>query len=143
MAPVPPDALFKIMIRLNTFLFRISGGRLWKSMLGMPVLLLTTPGRKSGQPRTTPVVYVRGAGDYVVAGSKGGSAAHPAWYLNLAAASEAQIEVGGQKLTARVALTQGVERDQLYEMFKSAGPHFATYEQNTTRVIPVVRLTPV
>jgi deazaflavin-dependent oxidoreductase (nitroreductase family) len=143
MASVPPDMFFKIMNRIHIFLYRISRGKIWKNMLGMPVLLLTTSGRKSGQPRTTPVVYLRDDDDYLIAASKGGSASHPAWYFNLEATPEVRVEVGDQTFTARVTITKDEERDLLYEKFKTAGAHFATYEQNTTRTIPVVRLTPV
>ncbi len=66
--------VFKMMTRIQIFLYRISRGKIWKNMLGMPVLLLTASGRKSGQPRTTPVVYLRDNDDHLIAASKGGSA---------------------------------------------------------------------
>ena len=143
MASAPPDMLFKIMTRIHIILYRTSRGKIWKNMSGMPVLLLTTTGRKSGQPRTTPVVYLRDDDDYLIAASKGGSASHPAWYFNLEATPEVRVEVGDQTFTARVTITKDEERDLLYEKFKTSGANFATYEQNTTRTIPVVRLTPV
>ena len=142
MAFIPPDNMFKIMTRTHIFLYRKSGGKIWNTMLGMPVLLLTTTGRKSGKSRTTPVVYVRDNGDYLIAASKGGADSHPAWYLNLEASSEAQIEIGDNVFTVQVTVTEGEERTQLFEKIKTAGDNFATYEQNTQRIIPVVRLTP-
>jgi len=88
-------------------------------------------------------VYVRNNGDYLIAASKGGADSHPAWYLNLEASSEAQVEVEDKVFTVQVTVTEGEERTQLYGKFKVAGDHFATYEQNTQRTIPVVRLTPI
>ena len=143
MASVPPNTFFKIMTRIHIFLYRKSRGKIWNKMLGMPVLLLTTTGRKSGQPRTTPLVYLRDNGDYLIAASKGGADSHPAWYFNLEATPEVRVEVGGQAFTAQVTITEDEERDQIYERFKSAGAHFATYEQMTQRTIPVMRLTPI
>lgn len=143
MASVPPDRFFKTMTRIHIFLYRKSRGKIWNKMLGMPVLLLTTTGRKSGQPRTTPLVYERDGGDYVIAASKGGSDSHPAWYFNLEATPEVRVEVGGQAFTAQATITEGEERDQLYKRFKSSGAHFARYEQMAQRTIPVVRLTPI
>lgn len=143
MASVPPDLFFKVMTRIHIFLYRTSGGKLWNKMTGMPVLLLTTTGRKSGRQRTTPLVYVRDGEDYLIAASKGGANSHPAWYLNLKATPEVRVETGGQAFAARVTITAGEERDRMYERFKSAGPNFATYEQMARRTIPVVRLTPV
>ena len=143
MASVPPDIVFKILTRIHIFLYRKSSGKIWNKMLGMPVLLLTTTGRKSGQPRTTPVVYERDGDDYLIVASKGGSDSHPAWYFNLEDTPEVRVEVGGQTFTARVTITAGEERDQIYERFKSSGAHFATYEQVAQRTIPVVRLTPI
>ena len=143
MTSVPPNLFFKILTRIHIFLYRNSKGKIWNKMLGMPVLLLTTTGRKSGQPRTTPLVYVRDDNDYIIAASKGGSDAHPAWYFNLEATPEVRVEIGDQAFAARVTITEGKERDQLYERFKSSGANFATYEQLAPRTIPVVRLTPV
>ncbi len=143
MASVPPNVFFKIMTRTHIFLYRKSRGKIWNKMLGMPVLLLTTTGRKSGQPRTTPLVYLRDGNDYLITASKGGSDSHPAWYFNLEAMSEVRIEVRGQAFTTGVTITENEERDQLYDRFKSLGDHFATYEQMAQRTIPVVRLTPV
>lgn len=143
MASVPPNRVFKIMARIHIFLYRTSRGKIWNKMLGMPVLLLTTTGRKSGKQRTTPVVYVLDHGNYLVAATKGGADSHPAWFLNIAASSEAQVEVEGKVFPVQVTVIAGEERTQLYEKFKAAGSNFATYEQNTRRTIPVVRLTPV
>lgn len=143
MASVPPDVVFKTMTRIHIFLYRKSKGKILNKILGMPVLLLTTTGRKSGQSRTSPLVYLRDDDDYLIAASKGGSDSHPAWYFNLEATPEVRLEVGGQALTAQVTITEDEERDQIYERFKSLGDHFARYEQMAQRTIPVVRLTPL
>ncbi|MEM7342605.1 MAG: nitroreductase family deazaflavin-dependent oxidoreductase [Chloroflexota bacterium] len=142
MPSTPPDFFFKVMTRTHNFLYHLSRGKIGKSMQGMPVLLLTTIGRKSGQSRTTPLVYLRDDDDYLIAASKGGSDSHPAWYFNLEAAPEVKVQVGDQAFAAKVTVTKGDERDQLYERFKTLGDNFVTYEQMTQRTIPVVRLTP-
>ena len=143
MASVPPDMFFKIMTRIHIFLYRKSRGKIWNKMIGMPVLLLTTTGRKSGQPRTTPLVFQRDDDDYLIVASKGGSDSHPAWYFNLETTPEVRVEVGGQAFAARVTITKDEERDQIYERFKSISDNFVRYEQMAQRTIPVVRLTPI
>lgn len=143
MASAPPDLFFKILSRSHTFLYRLSGGKIGKNMQGMPVLLLTTTGRKSGQPRTTTLVYVRDGDDYLLAASKGGADSHPAWYFNLEVEPEVGVQVGDQEFTASVTITEGEERTQLYERFKSLSDEYVKYEQMTQRTIPVVRLMPI
>src|SRR5688572_10869817 len=92
--------IFRAANRFHIFLYRSSGGRLWGKMLGSPVLLLTTSGRKSGKARTVPIVYVRDGENYVVIASD-----RPGWYFNLKGNPAASIEVKGQtvRVTAREA----------------------------------------
>jgi deazaflavin-dependent oxidoreductase (nitroreductase family) len=108
---------------------------------GDNLLLLTTRGAKSGQVRTTPVVYHRDGNRYVIAASKGGAPTHPGWYHNLAKHREAEIEVGTEKFKVRATpIPKGAERDRLYEAHGDVFAGFRDYPKKTKRVIPVVVL---
>jgi deazaflavin-dependent oxidoreductase (nitroreductase family) len=111
---------------------------------GDTLLLLTTRGAKSGKVRTTPLVYHRDGGRYVIAASKGGAPAHPGWYHNLAKHRAAEIEVGTEKFTVRATpIPNGAERDRLYEAHCNMFARFREYQTKTKRVIPVVVLEQV
>ncbi len=111
-------------------------------MLGMPVLLLTTTGRKSGQPRSNALLYLPEGEACVVIASNAGEPRHPAWWLNLAADPKAQLQRAGQ-LTAVVAREAvGDERARLWSKWLDKEPSYAVYEQRTSRKIPVVVLEP-
>ena len=123
-------------------------GYFWDASLGggkglVPTLLLTTVGRKSGRALTMPLIFGRAGPDYVIVASKGGAPEHPAWYLNLEANPEVQIQVKAEKLTARAYTAQGAERAALWaKMVEIYGP-YAQYQTKTDRQIPVVVLKPV
>jgi deazaflavin-dependent oxidoreductase (nitroreductase family) len=139
---VMSSPLMKAMQRANTWLYRASGGKLGASMRGAPVLLLTTRGRKSGEPRTVPLLYLRDGDDVVIVASKGGWPEHPLWYLNLQAHPEVQIEIGGDKL-ARVARTANPEeRARLWPQLIALYADYASYQSWSDREIPVVILSP-
>ena len=105
---------------------------------GDKLLLLTTHGAKSGQVRTTPVVYHR---DGVIAASKGGAPSHPGWYHNLVKHREAEIEVGTEKFKVRATpIAKGPERDRLYRAHGDNFAGFRDYPSRTKRIIPVVVL---
>ncbi len=110
---------------------------------GVPLLLLTTRGARSGLPRTTPVNYTRAAGGYVVLASKSGAPRHPYWYHNLLAHPDATVEVGGATLAVRARVTCDTERQRLFDRHITALPTFAVYQNRTTRQLPVVVLEPV
>ena len=106
----------------------------------VPTLLLTTVGRKSGRVLTLPLIFGRSGSDYVVIASKGGAPAHPAWYLNLEANPEVQVQVKADKFKARARTASGSERDPLWaKMVEIYGP-YAEYQKKTDRQIPVVVL---
>jgi deazaflavin-dependent oxidoreductase (nitroreductase family) len=120
-------------------------GYLWDATIGggkgmVPTLLLTTIGRKSGRQLTMPLIFGQSGSDYVVIASKGGAPAHPAWYLNLEANPEVQVQVKADKFTARAHTATGVERAALWtKMVDIYGP-YADYQKKTDRQIPVVVL---
>jgi len=134
--------LIRAMSRTHAGVYRTSGGRLLGRVAGMPVLLLTTTGRRSGRPRTATLTYFRRGGDLVVIGSFGGSDLPPAWWLNLQRDPRANVLIGGttSKVTARA--TTAEEHDRLWPLVTKTNPGYARYQRRTTRPIPIVLLTP-
>ncbi|MBI5949971.1 MAG: nitroreductase family deazaflavin-dependent oxidoreductase [Chloroflexi bacterium] len=120
--------------------FRANGGETFGPFKGRPLLLLTTTGAKSGETRTTPLVYSKDADRLVIIASMGGAPKHPAWFLNLSANPKVTVEVGTETYTARAATAEGAERDRLYARQAAEMPAFTEYQQKTTRRIPVVVL---
>jgi deazaflavin-dependent oxidoreductase (nitroreductase family) len=104
------------------------------------MLLLTTTGAKSGQRRTTPLVYLPDGDRFIIIASKGGAPAHPAWYHNLVAHPGTTIEVGTESIPVTALVVTGEERDKLYARQAELRPAFAEYQTKTTRRIPVVAL---
>ncbi|MBA3873972.1 MAG: nitroreductase family deazaflavin-dependent oxidoreductase [Anaerolineae bacterium] len=135
--------IFKLVTGLHVFLYHASSGKIWGSMNGNPVLMLTTTGSKTGLPRTTPVMYVHKDNEYLIAASAGGSNQNPTWLSNLNHNPQATIEINGKQIKVKTVITSGDERDRLYENFKAMGSNFIEYEKKTTRKIPVIRLQPV
>lgn len=120
--------------------FRVNGGKVGGQFAGAPMLLLTTTGRRSGQPRTNPLAYTADNGRYVIIASKGGAPTNPDWFHNLRANPEVTVEVGDETFTARASIPEGAERDRLYNQMAAQMPGFAEYQTKTTRRIPVVLL---
>lgn len=135
-------ATIRLWSRLNTAAYRASGGRLTGKMGEAPVLILTTTGRRSGQPRTAPLLYLADGDRYAIVASYGGSDSHPAWYLNLEARPEASVQVGRRTIPVRARTADGEERDRLWAGLVGIFPGYAGYEQRTSRRIPVVVLEP-
>ncbi|MFC5908235.1 nitroreductase family deazaflavin-dependent oxidoreductase [Streptacidiphilus monticola] len=115
-------------------------GHAWQ---GTTVLILTTTGRKSGEPRSTPLIYQRHGDDLLVVASKGGADAPPQWYLNLQAHPEVQVQVLGERFTARARTAEPAEKAELWPIMTATWPAYDSYQQKTERDIPVVVLTPV
>jgi deazaflavin-dependent oxidoreductase (nitroreductase family) len=120
--------------------FRANGGETSGPFKGRRLLLLTSTGAKSGQQRTTPLVYSNDGDRFVIVASKGGAPEHPAWYHNLVAHPEAVIEVGTEKFSVHASIAGQSERDRLYAQHAAEMPAFNDYEKKTTRQIPVVIL---
>ena len=104
------------------------------------VLLLTTTGRRSGEPRTTPLIYGEHDGDYLVVGSKGGADDPPAWLLNLESDPQVQVQVYGDRFPARARLATPAEKPALWTTMVGHWPAYDEYQQKTSREIPVVVL---
>jgi len=120
--------------------FRAKGGK-GVGHFGDKLLLITHRGAKSGQVRTTPLVYHRDGDRYVIAASKGGAPTHPAWYHNLVKHPDAEIEVGTEKFKVHARpVPKGPERDRLYAAHGDNFAAFRDYPKKTKRVIPIVVL---
>jgi deazaflavin-dependent oxidoreductase (nitroreductase family) len=135
--------VMKIANGLHIALYHLSGGKLANEIANMPILLITTIGRKSGKPHTNPIVYLKDGQDYLVAASVGGMDWQPGWYFNLKNRPQATIKVGDKTFGVKATITAGEERTRLYEKFKTTSSNFVKYEKATSRVIPVIRLTPI
>lgn len=112
-------------------------GHMWR---GVPTLLLTTTGRSSGEPRMLPLIYGKDGEDHIIVASKGGHSEHPAWYLNLAAASDVMVQVAADKFAATAEVVEGEDRTRIWDMMAEIWPPYIEYQQKTDRFIPVVRL---
>ena len=130
----------RFLSRAHLAAYRLSSGRVLGSVAGMPVLLLTTTGRRSGKARTTPLTFFRDATDLVVVASNGGADRPPDWSLNLQQTPRAVVEIGADKLavTARTASHQ--ERERLWIVITATYAGYARYQERTARPIPVVLL---
>lgn len=107
---------------------------------GTTVLILTTTGRRSGEPRSTPLIYGRDGDNYVVVASKGGADEHPAWYVNLQNDPDVEVQVLGDRFRARARDATDAEKPRLWESAVERWPAYADYQRRTERDIPVVVL---
>lgn len=127
----------------NVWLYRRTNGRLGGGgMGGLPLLLLTVPGRKSGTPHTVPVAYFEHDGGYLIVGTGfGGSRRTPQWFLNLQAAGNGHVQIGGREQDMDARLASSAERGNLWQQIAARAPHFARWQARTARILPVVVLT--
>ena len=139
------DFQMKAMNKVHSATLKLSGGRLGWHMYGMPVVELTTIGRKSGQPRTSLLTSpVQNDDAFVIVASRGGDDINPAWFLNLKANPEVTVKSGRKpavKMHARIAAD--AERDELWKRIMDYKPHYGGYQKKTDRLIPLVVLEPI
>ena len=109
-------------------------------MAGRPLLILTTTGARSGEPREAILTYTKDGERFVVAASKSGAPTNPDWYHNLLADPVAQVEAGGESFKAKATIQEGAERDRLWANHVAARPEFAEYPKKSGRVIPMITL---
>jgi len=133
----------RLFTRANVFLVRLTGGRLGGRMGGQSILLLTTTGRRSGQPRETPLSYYRDGTRYLVVASNWGKDAFPDWYLNLQRQPRAAILVGGRRLSVDGRAATDAEQARLWPLVTAQNAQFLAYQKQIARPIPVVILTPL
>ena len=122
--------------------FRANGGYVGGDRPGRPILLLTIPGRRTGQLRTNPLLYLHVDNRYFVFASHSGAPDHPEWYLNLVVAESVTVEVPGRTFTANPQVILGEERDRLFALQVNILPQFADSQAKTERMIPVIALLP-
>jgi deazaflavin-dependent oxidoreductase (nitroreductase family) len=118
--------------------YRDTGGEIghrWKR--GSKILLLTTKGRKSGEPRTKPLIYEEDGDRYVIVASKGGAPEHPDWYENLQAEPNVELQVLDEVFPARARTAEGEERERLWQLVNKQWPDYDSYQEKTDREIPV------
>ena len=107
---------------------------------GSSILILTTKGRRSGQPRSAPLIFGRHGDDLLIVASRGGAPAHPAWYLNLDTNPEVEVQVKGDRFPAHARTATAAEKPELWKIMTAIWPHYDEYQQRTQRDIPVVVL---
>jgi deazaflavin-dependent oxidoreductase (nitroreductase family) len=135
--------LIRVMSLLNTWVYRWSGGRVGgKFLRGAPVCLLTTTGRRSGQPRTTPLLYLERGDDVVLVASQGGMSKHPVWYLNLEKHPDVEIQIGAQTRRMRARRVAPEEKAALWPELVKMYPDYDDYQARTDRDIPVIVCSP-
>jgi len=132
------------MTGVNTAAYRLSNGRVAGQVPGgAPICLLTSTGRRSGRPRTVPLLYLPYDDDQiVVVASHGGMSSHPAWYLNLVADPRVTVDVGSRRRPMTARPTSDAERSVLWPALTAVYPHFDAYQRRTDRIIPVLILAP-
>lgn len=130
------------MGKLNVPIYRITRGRLMNKIGRAPVLLLTSIGRHSGQPRTAPVLYLADGERLIVISSNGGNDRAPAWSYNLKANTDAEVEIRGERRQVRARVAEGDERDELWRKMNEEYAGFQDYEETTSREIAVFVLEP-
>lgn len=120
--------------------YRATDGAEGHDWNGTQTLLLTTTGRRSGEERTTPLIYGRDGDDFLIVASKGGSDEPPAWYLNLAAQPEVDVQVKGDRFRARARTASAEEKARMWKTMVAEWPSYDDYQASTEREIPVVVL---
>jgi deazaflavin-dependent oxidoreductase (nitroreductase family) len=142
MAAMRRTKLVEFFWRVHPAVYRATGGRILGRVLGMPVLLLTTRGRRSGAPRTTALTYHPAPGGYVVIGSFLGEPRDPAWVHNLRSQPRAEVQIGRRHIPVIAREVRGSEREKLWSDVVGREPSYAVYAERTERRIPVVVLEP-
>jgi deazaflavin-dependent oxidoreductase (nitroreductase family) len=137
------EQIFGQLLAVHQWLYEQSDGRIGASLGGRPMLLLRTVGRRTRQPRTAALLYVRDGDAYVVVASKGGAPRHPGWFHNLTARPNVEIQVGRERIPVRARVAAGKERSRLWKRADEVNQGlYTTYQSRTKRVIPVVVLDP-
>lgn len=137
------DATAKRLSRWHTRLFRASRGRVGKRLVDNDMLLLTTTGRLTGASHTVPLLYLRSGDELVVFASWGGRDRHPEWYENLRAEPQATVELPSESFAVLARTASGEERDRWWDRAVAAYHGYDAYQAKTSRLIPVVVLTPL
>jgi deazaflavin-dependent oxidoreductase (nitroreductase family) len=122
--------------------YRDTDGRVGYIWNGVPTLLLTMTGRRSGRELTSALIFGRDGDDYLVVASKGGAPNHPLWYLNLQANPQAKIQVKGEELAVAARTASADQKPRLWKIMTDLWPNYDAYQSRTSRDIPLVVLSP-
>ncbi len=131
--------IFKVIV----FLYNVSGGRIGGKMGKVPVLLLTTTGRKTGKKRTLPLIYILDGSAYVITASAGGADKNPGWFFNIRSNPQATIQVKDKHIKVMAEIAGQEKKSELWARLVEVAPNFAGYQKRTSREIPMVILHPV
>ena len=134
--------IFQIVTRLHVILYRLSRGRIGGNLSGVQILLLESVGRKTGKRRTTPLVYIRDGGNYVVTASNGGEPHHPGWYYNLHSQPQTFVQVMDRRIPVEAEQANPEERRRLWAELVKTNPRFDEYQRKTSREIAMFILHP-
>jgi F420H(2)-dependent quinone reductase len=137
-----PAGALRAMGKLNVPIYRLTRGRLMNKIGRAPVMLLTSTGRRSGRPRTAPVLYLADGERLIVISSNGGNDRAPAWSYNLEANADAEVEIRGERRQVRARVVDGEERAELWRRMNQQYAGFEDYDQTTSREIAVFVLEP-
>ncbi len=139
---LPPKSVIRFFTALNVLVYRLSGGKLMNRLEGAPVCLMTMTGRKSGRKKTIALMYTPHGQDVLLVASLGGAPQHPAWYYNLKAQPQIEIQAGRvrRKMLAREATPE--EKSTLWPVVVANYASFAAYQERTTREIPLFICAP-
>jgi deazaflavin-dependent oxidoreductase (nitroreductase family) len=132
----------RVRARMHRLCYRLTRGAIGGGSPAMPILLLTTTGRKTGRPRTTPLLYVTDGENVVVVASNAGRPQHPQWWLNLAANPEAKVQMRNEKRLVRAAQAAGEERERLWRLVVEMYPEYEEFQKTANRQFPIVILRP-
>jgi F420H(2)-dependent quinone reductase len=136
------EFFIKWMARVNTWIYKRTNGRLGGTIQKAPVALLTTTGRKTGEPRVSPLIFVRDGDRVVLVASRGGSDKHPLWYLNLKADPKVSVQIKDEVLHLRARDASAEERAEYWPKLAAKYPPLDDYKTWTDRVIPLVICDP-
>ena len=134
--------LLRLFLATHIRLYRLTGGRVGGKLGNNAILLLYTVGRKSGRQQITPLVYFRDGNDYIITASNGGADRHPAWYYNLKARPQTQIQVMDRHIHVTAEEATAAVRERLWQQLIAGHPQFAGYQTKTARLIPLLVLHP-
>ena len=135
--------MLKLILKVMVFLYSVSGGRIGGKMGKVPVLLLTTTGRKTGKQRTLPLVYIMDGSAYVITASAGGADKHPGWFFNIRSNPQATVQVKDKHITVTAEIAGPEKKSELWTRLVEVAPNFAGYQKRTGREIPMLILHPV
>lgn len=143
--PYPPHVAWwqGLLTKTHTALYRLTGGRIGGTLLGMPMLLLTTWGRRTGKLRTAPLLYLPVDDVFVLVASNGGARRHPTWWFNLQAHPEALVQIGPSRGRVYAEQASRGDRKRFWPLLLHIYPPYARYQARTDREIPLIALRPI